>query len=140
MAKKSTGKKVTTVLFIDDESRWLDAVRMSVHDSSFRIITADSGEAALAQLKRKIPDLILSDVRMPFMNGFDLFEHVRRDPKLRHVPYVFMSSLDDYDARNTARKLGADGYVEKPWDSEEVRHVVSDLLVKFTTKPRLPGT
>jgi response regulator RpfG family c-di-GMP phosphodiesterase len=138
MTRKPVSKKVTTVLFIDDEARWLDAVRMSVHDKKFRIITADSGEAALAKLRRRTPDLILSDVRMPVMNGFDLFEMIKRDPKLRGIPYVFMSSLDDYDAKNTARKLGADGYVEKPWDSDEVRHVVTDLLDKFSTKPPLP--
>ncbi len=136
--KKPASRKVTTVLFIDDEARWLDAIRLSVHDKSFRIITADSGEAALAKLRRKRPDLILSDVRMPIMNGFDLFEKIRQDPKWRGIPYVFMSSLDDYDAKNTARMLGADGYVEKPWDSDEVKHVVNDLLHKFSHKPLLP--
>jgi DNA-binding response OmpR family regulator len=120
-----------TVLFIDDEKPWLDAIRMAVKGASFTVITAESGEAALRKMKRKAPDLILSDIRMPFMNGFDLFEKVKQDPKLKGIPYVFMSSLDDFDARNTAREIGADDYVEKPFDSDQVKSVVLGLLTRF---------
>ena len=139
MIRGSINSKVTTVLFVDDEIRWLEAIKLSVRGESFKIITADSGEAALAELQRNVPDLILSDVRMPVMNGFDLFEKVRSNPKLKRVPYVFMSSIDDFDAKATARKLGADGYVEKPFDSDDVKKVVLDLLLKFRQKPPSPG-
>ena len=59
-------------------------------------------------------------ITLSVMNGFDLFEQVKRNPKWRDVPYVFMSSLDDYDARHTAKVLGADDYVTKPFHMEEV--------------------
>ncbi len=124
-------EQTKTVLLVDDEVPWLEAIRMSVKGAAFRIITADSGEAALAAMQRKKPDLILSDVRMPTMNGFDLFERVKQDPNLRAVPYVFMSSIDDFDAKKTARDLGADGYVEKPFDSDDIKTVVLDLLTRF---------
>jgi response regulator RpfG family c-di-GMP phosphodiesterase len=120
-----------TVLFVDDESPWLEAVRLAVEGEPFKIIVADSGEAALKKLARRKPDLILSDVRMPAMNGFDLFEKVKSNPKLKNVPYVFMSSLDDFDARQTAKELGADDYVEKPYDTQDVKSVVLDLLTRF---------
>lgn len=132
--KMQTGKskpKSQTVLFVDDESPWLDAIRMAIHGTSFTVLTADSGEAALEVLKRKTPDLIMSDVRMPFMNGFDLFEKVRSDPRLKSVPYVFMSSIDDFDAKRTAREIGADDYVEKPFDSEDIKKIVLGLLTRF---------
>ena len=58
---------------------------------------------------------------MPFMNGFDLFEKVKQNPKLQDIPYVFMSSIDDFDARKTAREIGADDYVEKPVDSDQMK-------------------
>jgi response regulator RpfG family c-di-GMP phosphodiesterase len=139
MTRHVSGGKITTVLFVDDEAQWLEAVKMAVRDKKFKIITADSGEAALAKLRRSTPDLILSDVRMPDMNGFDLFEKVKLNPKLRAIPYVFMSSIDDLDAKTTARQLGADGYVEKPFDSDEVSHVVNELLGKFHVKHPGPG-
>jgi len=124
-------KKTSTILFIDDESNWLEAIRMAVDDQPLTIITATSGEEALRKLQRRKPDLILSDVRMPEMNGFDLFEKVRSNPKLKTVPYVFMSSIDDFDAKRTAKLIGADGYIEKPFDLESVKRVVLDLLLRF---------
>ena len=65
----------------------------------------------------------------------DLFEQVKRNPKWRDVPYVFMSSLDDYDARHTAKVLGADDYVEKPIDTDQVRSIVLNLLTRFSGRP-----
>src|SRR5262249_18435802 len=100
----------------------------------YSVITATSGEVALKKLEHSHPDLILSDVRMPILNGFDLFEKVRAIPKLRGIPYVFMSSLDDYDAKKTARELGADDYLEKPFDAEGVKTIVLNLLLRFKDK------
>ena len=128
------GKRVAKkVLFVDDERLWLTTVRESLKDPEVKIITAASGEAALRKLERSTPDLILSDVRMPVMNGFDLFEKVKRNPKWKDVPYVFMSSFDDFDARHTAKLLGADDYVEKPIDTDQVRTIVLGLLTRFGT-------
>jgi DNA-binding response OmpR family regulator len=127
-------KKAKTVLLVDDESPWLEVISMALEDEAFKVITADSGEAALKKLKSRKPDLILSDVRMPNMNGFDLYEKVRSNPKLKKIPYVFMSSLDDYDAKRVAQELGADDYVAKPFDTNEVKTIVLDLLSRFKEK------
>ncbi len=126
--------KPKTVLFVDDESLWLDAVKNAVTEVQVRVITAGGAEEALKVMRRDTPDLILSDVRMPVMNGFDLFEKVKSIPKLKSVPYVFMSSLDDFDARKTAKDIGADDYVEKPYDLGQVRSIIADLLVRFSAK------
>lgn len=123
--------KERTVMFIDDEPLWLKAIKIAVENESFRIITAESGEIALRKLQRSKPDLILSDVRMPDMNGFDLFERVKSNPSMRNVPYIFMSSIDDFDAKRVARELGADDYVEKPYDTEQVKSIVLKLLLRF---------
>ena len=131
MLRGKTNHKLQTVMLIDDETLWLDLIQEALADEDYRVITASSGEAALKKLQRKKPDLILSDVRMPDVNGFDLFEKVRSNPKLKSVPYVFMSSIDDYDARRTARKLGADDYLEKPFDAEGIKSIVLDLLLRF---------
>jgi CheY-like chemotaxis protein len=131
MTERRTTKRAKKILFVDDEALWLTTVQASLQGPSMKVMTAESGEAALRKLERSIPDLILSDVRMPVMNGFDLFEQVKRNPKWRNVPYVFMSSLDDFDARHTAKVLGADDYVEKPIDTDQVRSIVLNLLTRF---------
>lgn len=126
--------KPKTVLFVDDESLWLDAVKNAFTKVQVKVITAGGAEEALKMMIRNTPDLILSDVRMPVMNGFDLFEKVKSIPKLKSVPYVFMSSLDDFDARKTAKDIGADDYVEKPYDLGQVRTIIADLLTRFSDK------
>ncbi|HEV8538489.1 MAG TPA: response regulator [Bacteroidota bacterium] len=124
-------QKHQTVMLIDDETQWLDLIQQALSEESYSVVTASSGESALKKMHRKKPDLIVSDVRMPVINGFDLFEKVKNDPKLKGIPYVFMSSIDDYDAMRTAREIGADDYFEKPFDAESVKAIVLDLLVRF---------
>jgi CheY-like chemotaxis protein len=121
-------------MLIDDETVWLDLIQQVLADESYKVVTASSGEAALKKLHHIRPDLILSDVRMPVLNGFDLYEKVRSDPKLKGIPYVFMSSIDDFDAMRTARELGADDYFEKPFDAESVKDIVLDLLIRFKNR------
>lgn len=134
MSLKQRKEKKSTVLFIDDEPAWLEIIRLAVPNDKLKILTAEGGEAALKALHKKVPDLIMSDVRMPFINGFDLFQEVKKDPKLNKIPYVFMSSIDDFDAKQTAKEIGADGYIEKPFDSEQIRNIISDLLSRFHHK------
>ncbi|MBI5475737.1 MAG: response regulator [Ignavibacteriales bacterium] len=129
--RKTSKQELKTVLFVDDESMWLEAIRLSMKGEQFKILTADGGEEALKKLQRQKPDLIMSDVRMPVMNGFDLFIKVKDNPKLKDIPYVFMSSIDDFDAKKTAKELGADGYIEKPFDSDHIKSIVIDLLTRL---------
>lgn len=120
-----------TILFIDDEPSWLNAITHLLRHESLTVITAASGEDAISQLEKKKPDLILSDVRMPVMNGFELYEKVKENPTLATIPFFFMSSIDDYDAKAVARELGATGYIEKPYDTREIKTVVDKLLERL---------
>ena len=125
-----------TIMLVDDEKPWLDIMSHVLKEKSFKVMTAESGAEALKQLQRRTPDLILSDVRMPVMNGFDLYQHVRAETKNKNIPYVFMSSIDDYDAMHVAKELGADDYVTKPYDIDDAKTTINQLLTKFI-KPTL---
>ena len=130
----SAGNNHKTILLVDDETSWLEAMTDALSQESYEVISADSGEAALQKLGSMRPDLILSDVRMPVMNGFDLYELVKKDPRLNSIPYVFMSSIDDFDAKHVAKELGVDDYVVKPFDSEDAKTIVYELLQRFKSK------
>lgn len=134
MKTKISKKKHETLFLIDDENVWLETMQTVLHSESYNVVTADSGTAALNKLSKIKPDLILSDVRMPVMNGFELFDKIKNDPRLNTIPFVFMSSLDDYDARRVAKSLGATDYVTKPFDTEEIKRVVLDLLQKYKNR------
>jgi CheY-like chemotaxis protein len=117
-----------TIFLVDDEPIWLSVLSEALEQQHFKVISSESGEDALTKLKKSKPDLILSDVRMPVMNGFDLFERVRSEPNLKNIPYIFMSSIDDYDAKRVAKELGADDYVTKPYNTEDVKLIMSNLV------------
>jgi DNA-binding response OmpR family regulator len=106
-------------------------MKKALDKEPYKVITADSAEHAMTRLAGKTPDLILSDVRMPVTNGFELLEKIRKKPGLKKVPFVFMSSIDDFDAKHTARTMGADDYIEKPFDVDNARHIINDLLGRF---------
>lgn len=127
-------KKHPTVLFIDDEAPWLQAVSDLLRGEPYTVVIAASGDEALAKLQNDKPDLIVSDLRMPSMSGFDLYEKVRENPKLKSIPFVFMSSLDDYDAKRVAKELGADDYIDKPYDTSDVKSMMSELLTRFALR------
>lgn len=129
MATKKHSRQ--TILFIDDEPSWLEAMKNVLKKEMFTVITASSGEDAISKLRRKKPDLILADVRMPVMNGFDLYVKVKENPTLASIPFFFMSSIDDHDAKEVARGLGATGYIEKPYDTREVASIVNKLLERI---------
>ncbi|MDI6779899.1 MAG: response regulator [Bacteroidota bacterium] len=127
-AKKSKSK---TLFLIDDENVWLEAMEAVLKEEHYNIVTADSGTKALTKLSKLKPDLIISDLRMPDMNGYELFDKIKNNPKLRNVPFVFMSGLDDYDARHFAKTIGVTDYLTKPFDSEEMKSLVLGLLQKY---------
>jgi len=130
--------RAQTILLVDDEPLWLDAMKIVLKDEGYRTITVTSGEEALLKLQTRKPDLIMTDVRMPVMNGFDLFQKIREIPKLARVPIVFMSSIDDYFAKRTARELGAQGYITKPSFTEDLKRSVESFL-REPPKVDLPG-
>jgi CheY-like chemotaxis protein len=131
--------KAQTILLVDDEPMWLDAMRTVLKDEGYRTITVTSGEEALLKLQTRKPDLIMTDVRMPVMNGFDLYQKIREIPKLARVPIVFMSSIDDYYAKRTAKELGAQGYITKPSFSEDLRKSMKSFFEELP-KMNIPSS
>ncbi len=121
-------RKKKTVLLVDDESLWLNAAKDVVVGSGFRAIVVASGEEALQALRKDVPDVIITDVRMPVMNGFDLYVKVRENPDWSKVPIIFMSAIDDYDAKKVARDLGVDGYISKPFGLEDLKQAMNATL------------
>jgi YesN/AraC family two-component response regulator len=130
-------KKVKkNILIIDDEPMWLDLVTRFLEHKGYGVYTASNGAAALASLPKLKPDLILSDVRMPEMNGFELLNTVKQSALYSATPIILFSVLDDFDARKTAQSLGAADYVIKPTSEEEIDLVLSKVFPASDGTPR----
>jgi PAS domain S-box-containing protein len=109
------------VLIVDDESLGREMLAALLQPLGYQLLFAGSGPDALAQAAACPPDLILLDVMMPGMDGFEVCQRVRADPLLGDVPVVMLTALDDRGSRLRALDTGADDFVSKPFDRIELR-------------------
>lgn len=108
-----------TLLIVDDVPANIGLL-LDTLAGSFEVRVAESGESCLEQLPHDLPDLILLDVRMPGMDGYELLEKIREEPRWRSIPVIFMTAVDDPAERTRALELGAVDYVTKPVHVPEV--------------------
>lgn len=121
------GKK-KQILVVDDEPAWLKSVTHVLRKQGYQVKAVQSAAEALALLVKYRPDLIVSDLRMPDMNGFDLLDKIRQLPKISSTPVVFFSAIDDFHTNQVARELGATACLLKPYDENDLYTVLKQYL------------
>lgn len=128
------------ILLVDDEQDLLWAVRYSLADAGYEVFTACDGREALAAAQRNRPDLIVLDVVMPKLDGLQLCHKLRRDPELAAVPILFLSVRSDVEDRIKGLDRGADDYLVKPFDMEELKARIRALLRRHRYSSNQEGT
>jgi DNA-binding NarL/FixJ family response regulator len=117
-----------TILVVDDDS----GVRLCVGDflsaSGYSVVLAENGQEALLRLAELQPHLIVTDVAMPLMDGYELVRRVRQQPTLRLLPVIFLTERSQTKERIRGYQLGCDIYLPKPFDLQELGVVVRNLL------------
>jgi len=116
------------LLVVDDEAKLLRAVAMCLRSEGYEVITARSGTEALVRLTEAIPDLIITDIRMPGMDGHALARNLRASPRTDMIPIIFLTAKDTREDRIAGFRTGVDAYVTKPFDTEEMLAIVSSIL------------
>lgn len=118
------------VLVVDDSGYIRKTVAGALSRAGYKVETAENGLAALEFLSgaEKHPDLIISDIDMPVMNGFQFCRRVQSDPALENIPFLTMSSHDDSAHIRRMYQLGAAAYIVKPFSMEQLLHTVEKLL------------
>ena len=111
---------IATVLIVDDEPRNVDLLEQELAEADLRTLSAGSGEAALVVAARERPDLILLDVMMRGIDGFETCRRLKNDPATRHIPVIFLTALRETFDKVQAFGCGAVDYVTKPFESEEL--------------------
>ena len=115
------------LLFVDDEENILNALRRLFHPLNYKVLTAGSGAEALALLEHEPVDLVISDMRMPQMDGVQLLEQVRA--KWPDIPRILLTGYSDIDSTIAAINRGAiSRYITKPWESNDIILVVQQVL------------
>ncbi|QFS52975.1 sensor histidine kinase [Nostoc sphaeroides] len=116
------------VLIVDDTPTNLEVVSETLGDAGFDVAIATSGDRALQQVERRLPDLILLDVMMPGIDGFETCRRLKANDRTCHIPIIFMTALSDTDSKIKALELGAVDYIVKPFYEKEVLARVSTHL------------
>ncbi len=116
------------VLVVDDSMTIRTLIKRGLEKAGFRVLTVENGREALKRIKSHPPDLILSDIDMPEMNGVDLCKSVHADPHLSAIPFVIMSANSDRAIMRRLLHLGASAYLVKPFNVEQVVITVEKLL------------
>ena len=109
-----------TILIVDDNSANLGVLSDALSQAGFEVRVAKSGKMALERVKYALPDLILLDVMMPEMDGFETCRRLQANPETTHIPVIFMTALSDTANKVEGFKLGAVDYITKPFQQEEV--------------------
>ncbi len=116
------------VMVVDDSITMRKVTSRVLDNHSIEVMTAQDGIDAIEQLRDRVPDLMLLDIEMPRMDGYELLEHIRADARLRHVPIVMITSRAGQKHRRKARQAGANAYLTKPYQEVELVEKVGEML------------
>lgn len=116
------------LLVVDDEPNLLRAVAACLKAEDYEVSTARSGHEALVHLAESVPDLIISDIRMPGMDGYKLARQLRASQRTALVPIVFLTAKDETADRIEGFRAGVDAYLTKPFEPDELIAVVNGIL------------
>ena len=120
-----------TILIVDDTPANVSVLLDHLSQHGFKVLVAESGPSALMQAKHAQPDLLLLDVMMPEMDGFETCRRLKRNEATREIPVIFMTALSDTDDKVRAFGSGAVDYVTKPFQHEEVlARITTHLTLK----------
>ena len=128
MPAEAPAVKRPYVLVVDDSLTVRKVTTRFLQKQGYDAATAKDGIEALEQLRDRIPDVMLVDIEMPRMDGYELTARVRADTRLRHVPIVMITSRSGHKHREHAMALGVDVYLGKPYQEEDLRQEIEGLL------------
>lgn len=122
-----------TILIVDDSQTLLNVVRITLQQQGYRVIEAENGEMGLIQAIKHIPDLVILDVEMPKMRGWEVCNRIKNNNLTQNIPVLMLTSRGELSDILTAMQQGADDYLTKPFESAELLERVRRLLPQNAT-------
>lgn len=119
------------ILVIDDEVDLCRCLSLSIDPEQFEVLSAHDGQSGLAMIRELRPELVMLDIKMPVMNGYQVLAEIHTDPELAQIPIVIMTSLAEegqFSDEEWARRLGVAHFISKPFDPGQAAAEVTALL------------
>ena len=124
----SDKKRQGTILVVDDTPEILALVETRLRRRGYDVATAADGDAALVSAQARPPDLVVLDIMMPKRNGWEVARALKRDPTTQHTKIVVLTAIGEQINQITSPLYGADAYLDKPFDFDELERIIDQLL------------
>ncbi len=118
------------ILVVDNEPDTLNLIKVILENEGYCVVCATNGKEAIKKVENEVPNLILLDVIMPHMNGYDVCKNLKSRPKTKSIPIVMFTVLDREADRKRSEECGCDGFVSKPFTSKVLLENVKRYLKK----------
>jgi CheY-like chemotaxis protein len=118
------------ILVAEDERDIRDLIAFTLRFAGYEVLTANNGEEAVQLTLQTIPDLVLTDVRMPKMTGYEACRLIKADPATQHIPVVFLSAKGQEAEVQTGLDAGGEEYLLKPFAPDQLTRKVAEILSK----------
>lgn len=121
---------MTKVLLIEDDSVLRENIAELLELSDFEVLTAPNGKLGLKSININIPDIIVCDIMMPELDGYEVLNEVTKNNKTKHIPFIFLSAKTEHQDVRKGMNLGADDYITKPFTEDELVSAIKSRLAK----------
>jgi len=118
------------ILIAEDERDIRDLIAFTLRFAGYEVLTANNGEEAVAMTLKEMPDMVLTDVRMPKMTGYEACKLIKADPTTQHIPVVFLSAKGQEAEVQSGLAAGAEEYLLKPFAPDQLTRKVAEILSK----------
>jgi CheY-like chemotaxis protein len=119
---------MTQILFIEDSLEIRENMTEILELGGYQVLSAANGKEGLSIALEHLPQVVLCDIQMPLMNGFEVFKELKANPIGAHIPFIFVTASTEKKEIQAAMSMGADGYVCKPFDVDELFKVLKGAL------------
>jgi DNA-binding response OmpR family regulator len=119
---------VATILVIDDEPDVIEVVSVALEKAGHTVLTAPDGQTGLMLTLTRQPDLVVLDVMMPGIDGFEVLRRMKTEPRMANIPVLMLTARTDYSSKARAWEEYAQNYLTKPFDVDELAEAVNSML------------
>jgi CheY-like chemotaxis protein len=116
------------LLLVEDEPQQRESLQMVFELEGYAVRSAETAEEALAYLVENRPDILITDVKLPGMDGFSLYQEVRSRQETSQLPTIFITAYNDPKSIEHARQFGASAYITKPYNIEDLLKLIQEIL------------
>jgi len=116
------------ILIVDDQKDIVELIRFKMENEGFECLVAFDGEEGLQKAKKEVPDLILMDIMMPKINGYQVCRLLKSDENYKNIPIIMLSAKDQESDKFWGKESGADDYITKPFEFEELFQKIQGYL------------